>query len=138
MAVIAKLQLGDNGFRRYAREYLLVDFTCRVVRRHNEARPDGSPQFEHMELTVVAPGRMDLNLYEWYVGHSSMSGRILIELPAPSPNQPADWKEVLFEDGLCYSIAEDYHIDESVRRTLKLQIVSREVTVDDIVFKSRI
>ena len=116
----------------------MADFSCQIIRRHNEARPDGSPQCEHMELTVVAPGRMDLNLYEWYIGQSCLSGRILIELPAPSPNQPAAWKEVLFEDGLCYSIAEEYHIDESVRRTLKLQVVSREVTIDDIVFKSRI
>lgn len=135
MAIIAKLQFGDNASRRYAREYLVTDFKCHVSRRHNEARPDSRPRCESLELTVVAPGRDDLNLTEWYVGETCMSGRLLVELPAPSPNQPPQWKEVLFENGLCYGLAEDYHIDERVRRSLRLSIVAEEMTIDTIEFK---
>ena len=136
MSTTARLQFGDNGFRRYAREYPVADFKCHVARRHNEARPDGGAQCDQMELTVVVPGRDDLNLYEWYVNRSAMSGRILIELSSPARNEDSEWKEILFEDGVCFSMSEEYHIDRNVRRTLKLQIAASEITVDDIVFKT--
>lgn len=137
MALQATLQFGDNGFRRYARAYNLMDFKCHVLRRHNEARPDGGAHCERMELTVVVPGREDLSLYEWYIEHSTMSGRILIELPVTTHEQNSALKEVLFEDAHCYSISEEYHIDRRIRRSLTLKIVATEITVDDIVFKSR-
>ncbi|MBR5042148.1 MAG: hypothetical protein IKX67_02825 [Bacteroidales bacterium] len=136
MSLTARLQFGDNDFRRYSREYLVSDFKCRVLRRHNEARPDRSARCEHLELTVVTPGKDDLNLVEWYLGHSMMSGRILIELPANAQNQSPEWKEVLFENGICYSISEEYHIDRESRRSLKLCIAVEELQIDEIVFKA--
>ena len=123
--------------RRYSREYQLADFKCHVTRSHNEARPDGSARCERMELTVVVPGREDLNLYEWYVDQSVLSGRILVALPAPAPNQEAEWKEILFEDGVCFSFSEEYHIDVRLRRMLTLSIVAEDVIVDEITFTNR-
>lgn len=134
MALIAKLQFGDNSFRRYAQEYLLADFKCHVARSHNEWRPDGSPRCDCMELSVIVPGREDLNLYEWYAGRSSMSGRILIELSTPAQNQDVVYKEVLFENGICYAMAEEYHIDKNRRRTLNLSIAVQKLTVDTLDF----
>ena len=64
MALTATLQFGDNSIRRYSREYMVTDFKCHVARRHNNARPDSAPRCDRMELTVVAPGKEDLNLYE--------------------------------------------------------------------------
>ena len=136
MALLAKLQFGNNSIKRYSREYLLVDFKCHVFRHHNEARPDGNPQCDSMELNVVIPGKEDLNLYEWYVGASCMSGRVLVELPAPASNQQSLWKEVLFEDARCYAMAEEFNIDRQIRRTLKLSMVADELTVDTVDFKS--
>ena len=135
MPVIAKLQFGDNTVRRYSREYLLADFKCHLTRSHNEARPDGSARCDRMDLTVVAPGMMDLNLYEWYVDQSVLSGRILVALP--SPNQDEEWKEILFEDGVCFSISEEYHIDVRLRRMLTLGIAAENVVVDEIIFTNR-
>lgn len=137
MALIATLEFGDNEIRRYSKQYLLADFRCHLVRHHNEARPDGNPRCEHMELTVIAPGRADLNLFEWYVGSYTMNGRVLVSIPDSSPNQDEMVKAVYFENAVCYSIAEEYHIDESKRRTLKLQIVATAVTVDDIELKTQ-
>ena len=137
MSTSARLQFGDNGFRRYAREYQVTDFKCQVIRPHNDARPDGSARCERMELTLVVPGRDDLNLYEWYVGGFSLSGRILVELPTPAQNQAGEWKEILFENGVCYSLSESYHIDEKLRRTLTLGIVADDITVDGIHFKAK-
>jgi hypothetical protein len=137
MAILARLQFGDNASRRYTREYLVGDFKCHVARRHNEARPDGKPKCDSLELTVVVPGKEDLNLYEWYIDRSCMSGRVLVELPATGPNQPSQWKEVLFEDGLCYGLSEAYDIDRRMRRMLRLSVVATEISIDGIVFKSR-
>ena len=134
MSLTARLQFGDNGFGRYSKEYLVADFKCHVSRGHNEVRPDASPHCDRMEMTVVVPGREDLNLYEWYVSHSLMSGRILIELSTSDQNPSGGWKEVQFENGLCYSISEDYHIDKAYRRTLKLQIAVEQLKVDSVLF----
>lgn len=136
MSTTARLQFGDNGFRRYSSEYLLTDFKFRVFRHHNEARPDDDARCEHMELTVVVPGREDLNLYEWYIGGDCLSGRILAEMSTPAQNQAGEWKEVLFENAECYALSEDYHIDQRIRRTLTLSIMAEEITVDGIVFKA--
>ena len=137
MSLTTKLQFGDNGFRRYSREYLVSEYKCRVLRRHNEARPDGNARCEHIELTVIAPGKEDLNLIEWYVGQASMSGRILIEIPGTARDQTTEWREVLFENGICYSIAEEYHIDQQSRRALRLGIAVENLTVDDIIFNAK-
>ena len=83
---------------------------------------------------MVVPGREDLNLYEWYADRSAQSGRILIELSTPSQNQDSEWKEVLFEDGICFSMAEEYHIDRNRRRELRLSIAVGDLTIDNISF----
>lgn len=134
MALLAKLQFGDNAFRRYSHEYLVTDFKCHVTRRHNQARPDGNPKCDWLELTVVAPGRDDLILFEWFVDQSSISGRILIELSTSAQSQSPQWKEVLFENGVCYSFSEEYHIDQNRRRSLRLMIAVEEITVDAVRF----
>lgn len=135
MALMARLQLGDNGAKRYAKEYLVTDFKCHVQRPHNTFRPDQDVRCERLELTVVVPGRDDLSLLEWYVNGESHSGRVLIELSSIVRNGADIWKEVLFEDAVCFAISEDYHIDNNKRRELKLGLVSEYITVDDHQFK---
>lgn len=135
MPTIARLQFGDNEDRRYDREYLMTDFKCHITRSHNGARPDGPARCERMELTLVAPGRDDLNLVEWYAGGSSLSGRVLVGLSS-FDHSNEQWKEVLFEDAVCFSLSEEYHIDKRMRRLLKLDVMAGEIKVDDLAFKS--
>lgn len=137
MALTATLQFGDNSVGRYFKEYLVTDFHCRVFRTHNEWRPDGNPKCDCLELSVVAPGKEDLNLYEWYVGRSCMSGRILIEMSAPAQNQAPQWKEVLFENAACYALSEEYNIDVNQRRCLHLRLSVEELTLDSVLFKAQ-
>lgn len=134
MALIARLQFGDNNVKRYAKEYLVTDFKCRATRRHNGVRPDSDAMFERIDLTVIAPGRQDLNLYQWYANGESQNGRILIELSSPTPNGMDEWKQVLFEDASCFAISENYSIDNRKRRELTLSIMAMKVTVDDVIF----
>ena len=136
MALTATLQFGDNSVGRYYKEYLVTDFKCHVCRTHNQWRPDGNPKCDRLELSVVAPGKEDLNLFEWYADRSYMSGRIIIELSATAQSQSAELKEVLFENGVCYSLAEEYRIGNAHLRTLRLSIAAESLTVDSIHFQS--
>lgn len=115
----------------------MVDFKCHVKRSHNEARPEACAQCDQMELTVVAPGKRDLNLYEWYEEGTAMNGRVQIEMPSVAFGRQGQWKTIYFEDAVCFAIEEEYHIDKSMLRTLKLRVVPAEMTIDDIVFKSQ-
>lgn len=113
---------------------MVTDFQCHLTRRNNRTRPDGAARCERLELTVVAPGKEDLSLFEWYGDHTSMSGRILIELSSLSTNQNTEWKEVQFENGICYSMEEEYHIDQNRLRSLRLCIAVDQLTIDTVEF----
>ena len=95
MSLIARLQFGDNSFRRYSHEYLVTDFKCHVSRRHNQARPDGNPMCDHLELAVVVPGKDDFeqNTHNLY----TISGENLGELTSVVLSHNSSGKD----PGLC-------------------------------------
>lgn len=134
MSLLKKLQIGDNNSGRYTKEYLLVDYKCYTFRRHNEYRPDTEKYCDKIELTVIAPGKEDMMLYEWFVEQSFLSGRILIELSPLSSQTAGEVRSILFEEGTCFSFEEDYHIGVNQRRMLKLSFVAEEVNIDGVIF----
>ena len=75
MALIAALEFGDNNIGRYSKSYLVSD--CRFVfdRPYNSYRPEGMARCERLELEVIAPGKNDLNLFDWYDKQGVQSGR---------------------------------------------------------------
>ena len=134
MSLLKKLQIGDNSAGRYTKEYLLSDYKCHMYRGHNEYRPDTEKRCDMIELSIIAPGREDILMYEWFVRKLNLSGRITIELP-PSINQMhGATKEILFEEARCFSFEEDYHIGKSQRRILKLQLVAEKVNIEGVIF----
>ena len=80
MALIAALEFGDNNIGRYSKSYLVSD--CRFVfnRPYNSYRPEGMARCERLELEVIAPGKNDLNLFDWYDKQGVQSGRIVISM----------------------------------------------------------
>ncbi|MBO4341066.1 MAG: hypothetical protein J5835_06530 [Bacteroidales bacterium] len=114
------------------KSYNVTDFKCHVFRRHNEARPDGNPKCESMEITFSVPGMSDLILYDWYTKGSSMSGTILAKLPVGSETFD---KKISFVNARCYALSEEYHIDEMLCRSLHLCLVAEEITIDSVGFK---
>lgn len=131
--MLASLQFGDNGARLYSQEYLVAECNCHLQRRYNHFRPEGSARCDKITVKVVAPGKDDLGLYEWYAGGSVQSGRLVVEL-ALTGGPEGDVKEILFEDAHCLSLEERYDIDEPYRRMLILEIVSEKITVDSVEF----
>lgn len=112
--------------------YNVVDFKCHVFRRHNEARPDGNAKCESMEITFVVPGMGDLRLYEWYTKESPLSGTITAVLPT---GDSSITKTISFVNAMCYALSEEYHIDKTLRRSVRLSLVAEEIKLDTVVFK---
>ena len=84
-------------------------------------------------MTIVAPGREDVRLYQWFISQASESGRILIELP-PNAQQEAEKKEILFENAIIYSLEEEFHFNKDRVRKLKISIVAEQETIDGVTF----
>lgn len=134
MSLLKKLQIGDNHIGRYTKEYLLNDYKCHTFRKHNEYRPTSDRMCDGIELTVIAPGKNDMQLYQSFIEQSTFSGRILIELPPKHSQNGNDMKEIQFEEALCYSLEEDYHIGDNQRRVLKLLLVAESIVIDGVKF----
>ena len=120
MALIASLQFGDNDNGLYTRTYNVCDVKCHTLRPHTKYLPDGAAKCERIEITVVAPGKEDLTLLEWYVNRSAMSGRVLIVMSNEAKLDVLAEKEIRFENAVCFQLSEEYHIDNGFRRLLTL------------------
>ena len=63
MAFSAVLEIGDNDAKRYYKQYLLTELRM-VFNRTYTVIPDGVARCERLELTVVAPSKDDLFMFE--------------------------------------------------------------------------
>ena len=134
MALTAVLEFGDNNIRRYSKQFMVAD--CRFVfdRSYNDFCPEGDTRCERMELFVVAPGKDDLTLFEWFADQSVLDGRVTISLGATSDNS-LDSQEIVFEEAVCFALSEMYDINSSMRRLLKLSILANKICIDDVCFE---
>ena len=135
MSLLKKFQIGDNHSGRYTKEYLLSDFKCHTHRLHNEYRPDSDKYCDSIDVTIIAPGRDDMQLYDWFIHQSTLSGRLLIQLPPKLNQSEPDIQEIFFEEANCFSFEEEYHNNRNRRRLLHLQFVAEQVNINDVIFK---
>lgn len=135
MALLAALEFGDNNIKRYTKQYLLAD--CRLVfdRPYNAFSPERPARCERMEVVVIAPGKRDLSLFQWYSQQEIKDGRIAISLLGDATQNEADPQVIYFENGRCLSLSEMYDIDSSRRRLLKLAIIAENIEIEDVEFK---
>ena len=134
MALLASLQFGDNDNKRYSKEYLVSDVRCHIQRQHNRFYADSNAKCERLEVTIVAPGKEDLTLIDWYVSQSLMTGRVVIAMSNEVKLDVSDSKEILFADATCFGLKEDYDIAGG-RRMMTLSIVASAMTIDHVEFK---
>jgi hypothetical protein len=134
MALTAVLEFGDNNIRRYSKQFMVAD--CRFVfdRSYNDFCPEGDTRCERMELFVVAPGKDDLTLFEWFADQSVFDGRVVISLGAANDSS-LDSQEIVFEEAVCFALSEMYDIESSKRRLLKLSILANKICIDDVCFE---
>lgn len=134
MSLSASIQFGDNYSGLYTRKYLVTECRCHFLRHHNYYLPDGDPLCDKVELTVVAPGKEDLSLYEWYIEQTTLCGRILFDLSSQSTDATTLCRDLRFEDAQCFSLSENYHIDDARRRLLRLEFVADQIYIDNVLF----
>ena len=135
MALTARLQFGDNSTKTYPKEFLVENCHCHFSRHYNLAYPDADARCERVELTVIAPGRNDLSLYDWYINGDPMNGRVIFDLTpsVKATTQPAIG-QLFFESAYCFSIAEDYKLGSRMRRLIKLSFVADTIMIDHVDF----
>jgi hypothetical protein len=133
MALTAKLQFGDNNNKHYPNEYLVADCRCHFTRGYNHAQPDSDARCDRVDITVVAPSKENLILYDWFITNGVLSGRIVFDTVSVGQSTEIS-KIITFEDAYCYSLAEDYKIDASEQRLLKISFVADKITISGILF----
>lgn len=136
MAIFAKLQFGDNYCRQYSSEYPVLWCKCHFYRQYNHIRPEEPARCEKITIKVVAPGKDDLSLYDWYASDYVLSGRLVFDMAMRNAVDD-ETKEILFEDAHCLSLSEKYDIDSEERRLLTLEIVSEKIVIDAVEFEMK-
>lgn len=134
MALSAKLYFGNNQIGAYSQQYDVVECNYHFHRHHNCRFPDTKAKLDKAEITVIAPGKEDLNLYEWYIEQSILSGKIVFDLSDSSGASEQTQKALTFENATCFSISECYNIDTQKRRQLRLGIMAEEIVVENVQF----
>ena len=132
MALTAVLEFGDNSIKRYSKQYLVSDCRLLFARPFNGFSPEGAARCERVEVTVVAPGKDDLGLVEWFSTQGVQNGRIIISLTNEVKADDADAQILYFEGAKCFSLSEFYDINVSRRRLLKLAIGAETLEIDGV------
>ena len=137
MALTAVLEFGDNGIKRYPKQYLISDYQLVFDRSYNAFAPNEQARCERLEVEVVAPGRDDLGLIEWFSTQSAQDGRIVISQGYDLNRGDEDTQVIYFEEGKCFALSECYDINGQRRRLLKLAIIAEKLDIDGIIYKCK-
>jgi len=132
MALTAVLEFGDNSIKRYSKRYLVTDCRLLFARPFNGFSPEGSARCERVEVKVIAPGKDDHSLIEWFSSQTVQNGRLVISLTNEGGQLDADTQVLYFEDAVCFSLSEFYDINSSRRRLLKLAISAQTLEIDGV------
>lgn len=136
MALSAKLQFGNNDIERYDKEYLVVNVRCHFAREYDSVHPVSTARCESITLTIVAPDKEDMGLFEWYLYFHIQTGRIIFELQdGKGGNEVSYTKAILFENAQCMSLKEVYDIKHRNRRLLQLSFEADVITINNEEFK---
>ena len=132
MALTAVLEFGDNNIKRYSKQYLVSDCRFLFARPFNGFSPEGAARCERVEVMVVAPGKDDLGLIEWFSTQGVQNGRLVISLTNEVKADDADAQILYFEGAKCFSLSEFYDDNVSRRRLLKLAIGAETLEIDGV------
>ena len=132
MALTASLQFGDNRIQKYSKEYLVADCHFEFVRSYNDFHPDSAVRCQRVEIVVPAPGKQDTNLYEWFNSRGVQSGCIVLDLTGDANNNAEEKQVLFFEDAICFSMCEEYDLNTSRRRLLRMGIMADEMIIGDV------
>lgn len=134
MAIQTYLQFGDNATGMYNKKYNVVAYRSRVARAYNAFNPQSLVKCTDVEVTIVAPSKKDLTIYDWYVNNGVVSGRLVFDILDVFNSERTIKRYVNFENAQCISIKDTYDINESRQRLIKLVFTPAHITIDDVTF----
>ena len=134
MALAAILEFGDNKMERYTKRYLVQECNFDFNRSYTEFGPSCKLDGRTVEVSIVSPGKTDLNLFEWFTTQSILDGRILFSSMADDHSFPEGRQILYFEGALCMALSEIYDKNSQRRRTIRLRIRAEVITIDGVVF----
>ena len=135
MNILAHLQFGDNRSAHYHQEYLVVGCRTHLMRRYGTYRPESAPGFDSLEVTLIAPGKEDLSLYEWYFNNTMRNGRLCFDLLDVRTQGDDEVQRVYaFEGAQCYALSERDDLHNRSQRLLTLKLTAKLFTVDQVAF----
>ena len=135
MSLFANLYIGDNASGNYTKMYQVVRCQVNVSRKYESYMTDSYPRCDQVILSVIAPSKNDLELFEWYIDQTSLSGKIIIDLANQSAKYDITERTFKFEDAKCFSIEESYDINDTNRHQLKLGIMMEKLEIDEKTFQ---
>ena len=135
MSLSARLYIGDNLSSNYTKEYQVTQCEVKVARNHTLYRPDGNPRCSVANISLIAPDKDDLELFQWYIDQTSLSGKIVVDLTNQSAKYDITTRTFKFEDAKCFSIDEIYNISDTNRHQLKLGIMVKKLEIDETEFQ---
>lgn len=135
MNVVTHIQFGDNQSALYDKTYLVVECKTHLTRPYAGHSPEAAPRCERIEVTLVAPGKDCLDLYEWYLDNSYRSGRVVFTI-VDVRNTKSETVEhsIVFEDAQCFALSEKYDKKTQERRQLTLCITPQVCEVEGVRF----
>ena len=134
MALTATLEFGDNSIKRYPKRYLIADYHLVFNRDYNDFAPEETARCERLEVVVIAPGKDDLTLFEWFISQDTQNGRVVIGPTADSNPAADDTQTIYFDGAQCFSLSESYDINDQRRRQVRLAIVAEHIEIDNITY----
>lgn len=131
----ASLQFGDNTVGYYAKQYGVVNYKCRFSREFDGFQPATVSYCERITVTIVAPGKQDLALYEWFTSGGVLNGRIVFDATLGANVDQEETRVLTFEEAHCFSLSEHYNIDLPERRLLVLEFDAEIINYTNQTFK---
>lgn len=131
---MAHLRIGDNASALYNKDYLVVECLAHSTRGYNTLHPSTVPRCEQIEITIVAPGKTDLELQNWYLSNTVRSGKLSFDLTDAQSGDLKDVRSILFEDANCFSYSEQYDIKKRSLRLLTIKIKPQSCTMDGVTY----
>lgn len=135
MTLQTKLQFGDNATGHYTREYRVVSYHNGVGRMFHAFNPLTVARDTDIQITIVAPSKEDLSLYEWFVDNSMMSGRIVFDIMDVKSPGGILARSLYFYDAYCVTLKDRYDIHQKTRRMLTLVLTPAKIKVEEVEFE---
>ncbi len=135
MSLLANLYIGDNLSGNYTKAYLVTACHVKLARRHNDYAPDADPRCDLIHVTIVAPDKDNLELQEWYIDRSALSGKIVIDLSNQAAKYDQTERTIQFENAQCVAIAERYEISAPYRHLFEFEFMTEALTIDENTFQ---